>query len=120
MEMHQNHDYSYHPEGWKGIWYGEGATRNFELAGGYRHMHTLEDANFRMTESSIEPCRFYRLAPARRAVRRVMKKVSGAIRVHFWHPVLETTRSLRHSIGLRRQNIPFKPRKAVRRHEFDE
>jgi hypothetical protein len=120
MAMHQNHDYSYHAEGWKGVWYGEGAKRNFELAGGYRHMHTLEDANFRMTESSIKPCRLHWLAPARRAVRRVVKKASGAVRVHFWHPVLDATRSLRHAIGLRQPNIPLKERKAVRRHEFDE
>jgi hypothetical protein len=120
MAMHQNHDYSYHPEGWKGIWLGEGAKLNFKLAGGYGHMHTLEDANFRMTRSSIEPCRLYWLAPARRAVRRVVKSARGAVRAHFWHPVLEATRSFRHAIGLHQQNIPFKSRKTVRRHEFDE
>src|SRR5713226_7639368 len=62
--MHQNHDYAYHPEGQKGVWYGEGAQQNFKLAGGFRHLHTLEDAAHRLTGKTIEPRRLYRLAPA--------------------------------------------------------
>jgi hypothetical protein len=119
MAIHQNHDYGYHPEGQKGVWYGEGAKRNFELAGGFRHLHTLEDATYRLTGSSIEPRRFYWLAPARRRVRRIVKRTRDAARVHFWHPVLEATRPLRHSIGLRQQNLQLTARKKVRRHEFD-
>jgi hypothetical protein len=117
--MHQNHDYAYHPDGQKGIWHGEGAQRNFELAGGFAHLHTLEDATLRMTAHSIEPQRLYRLAPARRAVRRVVKKVRDTARVRVLHPLLDATRSARHAIGLREQNLQLKPKKAIRRHEFD-
>ncbi len=119
MAMHQNHDYGYHPEGSQGVWYGEGARQNFKLAGGFKHLHTLEDANFRMTEKSFEPRRFYWLAPARRAIRRVVKSVRDAVRVRFWHPALDATRSLRHTMGLRERNLQLRPKKAVRRHEFD-
>lgn len=119
LAMHQNHDYAYHPEGQKGIWYGEGARRNFELAGGFGHLHTLEDATQRLTAQSIEPRRLYWLAPARRAVRRVVKKVRDTTRVQFLHPMLNATRSARHAMGLREKNLQFRSKKAVRRHELD-
>jgi hypothetical protein len=121
MAMHQNHDYAYHPEGHRGVWYGEGARRNFELAGGFGHLHTLEDATHRLKDQSIVPQRLYWLAPARRAVRRVVKKVQDYVRVRMWHPLLEATRPLRHSIGIRegKVRLPIPVRKPVRRHEFD-
>jgi hypothetical protein len=93
--------------------------RNFELAGGFAHLHTLEDAAFRMTGDSIEPRRLYWLAPARRAARRVVKKARDTSRVRFLHPLLDATRSARHAIGLREQNLQIRPKKAIRRHEFD-
>lgn len=119
MAMHQNHDYGYHPEGQKGVWYGEGAMRNFELAGGFRHLHTLEDARYRITKKSIAPRRFYWLASARRCVRRAVKRARDAVRIYFWHPMLHATRPLRHAIGLRQQNLQLTLRKKARRHEFD-
>jgi hypothetical protein len=119
LAMHQSHDYAYHPEGWKGVWYGEGAQRNFKLAGGYGHLHTLEDATHRLTEQSIEPRRLFWLAPARRFVRRIVNRFRDYLRVHLWHPVLEATRPVRHAIGLRQENLRFSWRKPLRRHEFD-
>jgi hypothetical protein len=117
--MHQNHDYAYHPEGQKGVWYGEGAQQNFKLAGGFRHLHTLEDATHRLTEKSIEPRRLCRFAPVRRAVRRGVKKVRDTLRESVWHPMLEATRPARHAMGLRHRNFSFRWKKPVRRHEFD-
>jgi hypothetical protein len=119
LAMHQNHDYAYHPEGLKGVWHGEGAQQNFQLAGGFAHLHTLEDATYRMTAGSLEPHRLYWLAPSRRAVRRVVKKVRDTARVRFLHPVLDATRSIRHAMGLREQNLHIRPKKVIRRHEFD-
>jgi hypothetical protein len=118
MAMHQNHDYAYHPEGQKGVWFGAGAQANFKIAGGYRHLHTLEDATHRLTERAIEP-RLYRLAPARRALRRVIKRIKDYARVNFWHPILHATRGLRHNIGLHHQNVRISWKKSVRRHELD-
>jgi len=44
MAIHQNHDYSYHPRGKAGVWTGEEAGRNAQLAGGWRHLRTIADA----------------------------------------------------------------------------
>jgi hypothetical protein len=119
LAMHQNHDYSYHPQGVTGVWHGEGAQQNFKAAGGFRHLKTLEDATHRLTPQSIKPRRFYRLTPARRAVRRVVKIVRDATRVHFLHPMYDATRSVRHALGLHARNLQFRTKKAIRRHEFD-
>ena len=119
MAMHQNHDYAYHPEGMKGVWFGEGSRQNFEFAGGFRHLHTLEDATHCLADQAIVPCRLYKLAPARRAVRRVAKKVRDTTRVRFWHPALEATRKVRHALGLRKPEVQVALRKPARRHELD-
>ena len=42
--MHQNHDYSYHPNGRAGVWYGTEADENFKLAGNGRHRRRISDA----------------------------------------------------------------------------
>ena len=34
MAMHQNHDYGYHPEGSKGVWYGAGCPAEFQACRG--------------------------------------------------------------------------------------
>ena len=44
MAVHQNHDYSHHPQGKPGVWNGEEARRNAQLAGGWRHLRTIADA----------------------------------------------------------------------------
>jgi hypothetical protein len=119
LAMHQNHDYAYHPEGQKGVWYGEGAQKNFDLAGGFRNLHTLEDATHRLTRTSIDSSRLYWLAPARRAVRRRVKAIRDTIRIRFWHPLLDRTRTVRSALGLRHIEIRLPSRKSVRRHELD-
>jgi hypothetical protein len=53
MAVHQNHDYSYHPEGEKGVWQGMEAKRNYELAGGWTHLFFISDATHRLTSSGI-------------------------------------------------------------------
>ncbi len=67
--VHQNHDYSYHPQGIQGVWFGEGSFRNMQNAGGKSHLHTIEDANLRLTAQGLELNRFYWLAPIKRPVR---------------------------------------------------
>jgi hypothetical protein len=44
VAVHQNHDYSYHPEGMKGAREGPEFKRNRALAGSWRHLNTIEDA----------------------------------------------------------------------------
>ena len=51
--VHQNHDYSHHPEGWKGAMKGEESRRNIELAGEVAHVHSLLDANYQLTTGGL-------------------------------------------------------------------
>jgi hypothetical protein len=53
--VHQNHDYSHHPEGWKGAMKGEESKRNIELAGEVAHVHSLLDANYRLAGAGLKP-----------------------------------------------------------------
>ena len=62
--IHQNHDYSHHPQKEAGVWTGEEAQRNMVLAGGYTHAFTVWDAQFKLTRQAlrrrITPYQFYR------------------------------------------------------------
>jgi hypothetical protein len=112
--VHQNHDYSYHKAGVQGVWHGEGTRRNFQLAGGFWNLHTIEDATHRLTKQSIQPRRIYRLAPLSRILRRAKEKIFH----YIWHPILDVTRSTRHAMGLRQENL-VPGRKRGKRHQFD-
>lgn len=54
MPVHQNHDYSHHPQGQMGVWYGSEAERNRELIAAYRHFVNLSDATHRLTSKHLE------------------------------------------------------------------
>ena len=95
VAIHQNHDYGYHPQGKQGVWQDEEAQRNYELAGGVRHIYSIADATHRLTERGVETNPGYRLAPARRALRRG--------RTAVWHAILGVTRPVRHALGLRQR-----------------
>ncbi len=51
--VHQEHDYSHHPEGWKGAMKGEESKRNIELAGEVAHVHSLLDADYCLTAGGL-------------------------------------------------------------------
>jgi hypothetical protein len=54
MAVHQGHDYSHHPQGKNGVWYGAEAQRNRELMGGGHHFFTLDDASHRLTSAGLK------------------------------------------------------------------
>jgi hypothetical protein len=54
MAVHQNHDYSYHPEGEEGVWKGTEAQRNYDLTGGWTHLYFISDATHRLTSSGVK------------------------------------------------------------------
>ena len=117
--VHQNHDYSSHPQGMMGVWYDEDAQRNGELTGCCKR--TIEDATFRLTTTEIRPNRLHWLAPAKRQVRSVRKTVRTFLRTRLWHPLLNRTRSLRQALGLRQHVLnPLRRRNAPRRHWQDQ
>jgi hypothetical protein len=106
--VHQNHDYAYHPQGQAGVWQDAEAQRNRELAGGRRHLFTLENATHRLARAGqqlhVMPNRWHWLVPAKRAARQAQTRL--------WFGVLGVTRPVRHALGLRRRVAD--PREAFR------
>jgi hypothetical protein len=54
--VHQNHDYSHHPQGTKGVWSGEEAKENRRLIGDSHRLLTLDDVTHRLTADAVKPC----------------------------------------------------------------
>lgn len=118
--VHQNHDYAYHPQGMAGVWSDEATSANFRAAGGWSHLHTIEDANYLLGPQGIRPNRSYWLAPAKRRFRLADRAVRTFFRTRFWYPLLGATRFLRHALGLRKSSLePLRRRKTPRRHWQD-
>ncbi len=118
--VHQNHDYGYHAKGMEGVWGDEDARRNHELAAADCRLGTIEDAPYRLTATGLAENRFYWLAPAKRKWRTVSKAVRSRVREWIWHPVLNVTRPLRHSLGLKRDALPTASRQGQRKHWMDQ
>jgi hypothetical protein len=51
--VHQNHDYSHHPDGESGVSSGAETQRNYALGRGLGHACTLRDATHRLTSSGV-------------------------------------------------------------------
>jgi hypothetical protein len=98
MAVHQNHDYSYHPQGKAGVWSGEEAGLNAQLAGGWRHLRTIADATEVLSPEKPKANVFRHLSAAKRCVR----QAGRVLFYHVWHPVwfafLNLTRPLRRSL----------------------
>lgn len=94
VAVHQNHDYSYHPDGEAGVWQGEEAQKNYLLLENGRYFRTIENANFRLTTAGFERNSRHWVVLADRAI----KKMINA----FWFGALTLTRPIRHRFGWRR------------------
>jgi hypothetical protein len=104
--VHQNHDYSYHPKGKDGVWSDAQSKRNFELAGGHKHLRTIATAKFRLTPSGLVPNRRHRLNHYLAVVSRhgilLSSRALSLWQSYVWHPFLNSTRRFRQALGLRR------------------
>ena len=93
---HQNHDYSYHPQGKHGVWNDEESRRNLQLAGGYRHLRTIDCAQLRLTANGLARNRLHWFAFARRRTMQLAEKSATTsvafLQNYFWHPLLNLTR----------------------------
>jgi hypothetical protein len=101
IAIHQNHDYSHHPEGEKGIYDGEEARQNFAYMQGGRYA-TLENATHRLTANGLRPNHYHWVAQAKR-------KAAG-VRNAAWFGLLDLTRPVRRLLGLRQRHSPDAPR----------
>jgi hypothetical protein len=82
LAVHQNHDYSHHPKGSQGVWYGEEAKQNRKLAG--RNICAIADATHKLTADGIKA------RPFLLAVRTC------------WRQLLRITQTIRYPLGLHR------------------
>jgi len=99
--VHQNHDYSYHPEGAAGVWQGEEAHRNYALLEGGRCFATLENATHRLTPEGLQPNYHHYAVQATRKL--------TAARNAAWFALLDLTRPVRRRLGLRQRRLPPAP-----------
>jgi hypothetical protein len=102
IAVHQNHDYSYHPNGRAGVWHGIEADENYRLAGHGGHLRRISDAMEVLNARGIRSNAIRRQwSAARRTANRCREFAYG----HVLQPVAfffyDVTRPLRHAMGLR-------------------
>jgi len=51
--VHQNHDYTHIAGGKRTVEVGDEASRNLQLGGGYRHLFTIQDSDWKMTVGGL-------------------------------------------------------------------
>ena len=97
--IHQNHDYSYHPQGKQGVWEGEEAKKNLQLAGGSSHLRSISHSTCRLTaDGRLETTQLQRTwFEMKRFIANPVSKL--------WHSGLRISYSARHAVGLNRQGI---------------
>ena len=106
VAVHQNHDYSYFPQGLQGVFKSVEAQRNLELAGGWGHLRTIADATHVFGPNGLtrNPKRFSV------AVKRFIAPQRQYFLYRLWSPfrifLLAVTRPLRHRLGLRQHKEP--------------
>lgn len=105
MAVHQNHDYGYHPQGQSGVFYGADAGRNYELAGGWKHLRTIADATELLIENKFRPNRLRYWAAAKRYVRQAARVLFYSGIQRMWFSFLNVTRPARRMFGLRAENL---------------
>jgi hypothetical protein len=99
--IHQNHDYSYHPLGKQGVFNDEQSRRNFEYAGGWKHLRIIADATEVLTPSGTRPNRRRHWAALERSGREAWRFLRYSVWNPVWFSMLGVTRPIRHALGLR-------------------
>jgi hypothetical protein len=95
--VHQNHDYSYHPEGESGVWQGEEAQENYRLLENGSKFRTLESAVYILKSGQLRRNYARWLVLPWRYVRGWLFSA--------WFAVLKLTRPLRHRLGLKQESV---------------
>ncbi len=98
VAIHQNHDYSHHPLGFKGVMEGAEAKANARLLGSRRRLFTIEHAQYRLEKAGPRWDHRYLMLP----FQPLWKKVSSPF-WSAWFALLSLTRPLRHALGLRQK-----------------
>ena len=98
MAVHQNHDYSYHPQGKAGVWSGEEAGLNGQLAGGWRHLRTIADATEVLPPEKLRRNVLRHWSTVRRYMRQGGRVLLYDVCHPLWFAVLNLTRPLRRAL----------------------
>jgi hypothetical protein len=101
LAVHQNHDYSHHPDGAAGVWQGEEAQRNYALLEDGSCFATLENATHRLAPGGLRPNYHHWFVQTKRKATRAQNLT--------WFALLGLTRPLRHRLGLRQRRVPPAP-----------
>jgi hypothetical protein len=113
LAVHQNHDYGYHAQGRPGVFCGAEAERNYELAGGWKHLRTIADATEVLGNDRVNTNRLRHWATAKRYARQAARVfLHGGIE-RAWFSFLGLTRPVRHKLGLHAKNLRRLHRKAL-------
>lgn len=97
--VHQNHDYSYHAQGEKGVWEGEEAQENYRFLNNGRKYRTLESATHKLRSGQLRPNRARWLVAPKHQLRILPYRV--------WYSFLEISLPLRDRLGLKRKGPLF-------------
>lgn len=105
LAVHQNHDYGYHPQGKVGVFHGLESVRNYQFAGGWRHLRTIADATEVLRADGLKPNWMRHWAAAKRYGRQ-----AGRILLHdglepVWFLFLGFTRPVRRKLRLRADSL---------------
>jgi hypothetical protein len=93
VAVHQNHDYSHHPQGARGAWHGEEAQANQRLLGDADAFCTIENATHRMRTERLVRNRLRWMVKPKRKARAQLSAL--------WFSMLDLSRPVRSALGLR-------------------
>lgn len=100
--IHQNHDYSYHPQGERGVWQGEEAQENYRLLENGRKFRTLHSATHILQSGHLRANHSRWLVLPARQLRTWLYA--------SWFSLLNLTRPIRHRLGLKQETLAKKVR----------
>jgi len=87
------------------VYYGEEAGRNYELAGGWRHLRTIADAKEALTEYGLKPNTLRHWAVVKRYLRQAWRVILYDAIQPAWFFFLGITRPVRQTLGLRSEKL---------------
>lgn len=113
LAIHQNHDYSHHPQGREGVWSGPEAILNTQLAGGRSQFRTIADATEILRRGTIypNPWKFWSVLLSH--VRQIARFLFYRVILPSWHLLLDLSRPLRHRFGVRSGNLHHREKKPL-------
>jgi hypothetical protein len=102
LAVHQNHNYGSHPAGRMGVWTDEFGRHNLVVAGSLWHRCTIDDATHLLGPAGLRPNPHKNSQAVRRFARTLWETT--------WLGILDWTRPVRHSLGLRKKSASLASR----------